>query len=150
MEVITKSLTQEECQSAAHAALQLRSALQAIPSGSTGLTIGGNSESIEIPVSTLRLFHDLLTLVATGNPVSIKALPTRLSIQQAANILGCSRPYLIKLLEEVHSRPYVKVGKHRRLQREDVLRYKRQMKADQRRSIVALMEMDDDAGLYDV
>lgn len=46
-----------------------------------------------------------------------------LTTVQAADILHVSRPFLIKLLEEGQI-PYHKVGKHRRIQVEDVMNYK--------------------------
>ena len=46
-----------------------------------------------------------------------------LTTHQAVRLLGVSRPHLIKLLEEGKI-PYSKVGSHRRILLEDVLRYR--------------------------
>ena len=50
-----------------------------------------------------------------------------LPIQAAAELLGCSRSHIIKLLEEgkIHD---TKTGKHRRIKFEEIIKYKEQMK----------------------
>jgi excisionase family DNA binding protein len=46
-----------------------------------------------------------------------------LSCNDAAEILGCSRPYIYKLLDE-KAIPYQYVGSHRRICFEDVIAYR--------------------------
>jgi len=48
---------------------------------------------------------------------------TEISTTEAAEILNVSRPFLIKLLDK-RAIPYRRVGKHRRLRKEDVMAYK--------------------------
>ncbi|PRD47992.1 hypothetical protein C5745_07325 [Sphingobacterium haloxyli] len=63
-------------------------------------------------------------------------------------MLGCSRPHLVKLLEEGKIQ-YTKVGKHRRIVFEDVVEYKKQMKAEQKTQLTDMMNLDEDLGLCD-
>jgi hypothetical protein len=41
------------------------------------------------------------------------------------------------------------VGRHRRIKVEDVMRYKKQMKADQKARLIEIMKGDEASGLYD-
>jgi excisionase family DNA binding protein len=71
-----------------------------------------------------------------------------MTTQAASEMLGCSRPHLISLLENGEI-PFIKVGKHRRIKYEDVIKYKDQMYSKQRERITEMMKMDEDLGLYD-
>jgi hypothetical protein len=44
---------------------------------------------------------------------------------------------------------FVKVGKHRRILFEDVIRYKQKMKEEQKKHIIDIMNQDEELGLYD-
>jgi excisionase family DNA binding protein len=63
--------------------------------------------------------------MSDGKSVDIVPEDTELSTQQAAGILNVSRPFIIKLLEQGRM-PFKKVGKHRRILLQDVLRIKEQ------------------------
>jgi len=56
--------------------------------------------------------------------------------------------HLVKLLEEGKIE-YTKIGKHRRIKYEDIVRYKQQMKEDQKKYLVEIMNADEELGLYD-
>ena len=83
-----------------------------------------------------------------GTPVSIVPVATEMTTQAAAEMLGCSRPHLIKLLEQGLI-PYTKVGKHRRIRYDDIFAYKKEMKAQQKRHLIETMQSDEASGLYD-
>ena len=71
-----------------------------------------------------------------------------MTTQAAAEFLGCSRPHIVKLVENGEI-PFTKIGKHRRIKFEDVARYRKEMKTKQKSSISRLMQMDEESGLYD-
>lgn len=86
--------------------------------------------------------------MSLGKPVSIVPQAMEVTTQSAAEILGCSRPYLVKLLEEGKI-AFTKVGKHRRIQLDDVMKYKQYLKEDQKKHLIDIMTSDESAGLYD-
>ena len=56
-------------------------------------------EAVEIPAAALPLLRKILDQIAEGRPVAIVADDAELSTQQAAELLGVSRPFLVGLLE---------------------------------------------------
>jgi excisionase family DNA binding protein len=94
------------------------------------------------------LLHTILEAMSKGQPISVVPQATELTTQAAAEMLGCSRPHLVKLLEE-GTIPFTKVGKHRRLLYEDVVRCCRQQKDAQKQHLTDIMNADEEAGLYD-
>ena len=105
-------------------------------------------ESIRIPLRALKLLGEILKAMSQGKPFSLVPVATEVTTQKAAEILGCSRPHLVKLLED-GAIEYTKVGKHRRVRFEDVMRYKRKMKKSQKQHIIDMMKADEELGLYD-
>lgn len=114
----------------------------------TEIEIEETNDKIVVPLRALKLFGSILKAMAEGKPISIVPLATEVTTQKAAEILGCSRPHLVKILEEGKI-PFVKIGKHRRILFEDVMEYKKQMKAEQKKHLVDMMNMDEDLGIYD-
>lgn len=84
--------------------------------------IAETKEIVELPVSAVRLLVDLLTNMAKGNAVTLMPIHAELTTQQAADIVGISRPYLIKLLEKGKIN-YHMVGTHRRIYFQDLKQY---------------------------
>lgn len=82
-----------------------------------------------------------------GKSISIVPIATEMTTQSAAEFLGCSRPHLVKLLEQGKI-PFTKIGKHRRVRFEDVSKYKNQMKKEQEALIIQMMKSDEESGLY--
>ncbi|WP_298646679.1 helix-turn-helix domain-containing protein [uncultured Proteiniphilum sp.] len=70
------------------------------------------------------------------------------TVQKAAEILGCSRPFVVKLLKEGKIE-HTRAGRHIRIKSEDVLNYKQQMKKEQKKHLVDIMNFDKEIGLYD-
>lgn len=127
------------------------SLLQAIDSLKTDkveIEIEETGEKITLPLKALSLLSDILKAMSEGNPISIVPIATEVTTQSAADMLGCSRPHLVKLLEDGEI-PFTKVGRHRRIKYEDVISYKEKMKEEQKKHLIDMMNDDDDLGLYD-
>lgn len=112
------------------------------------IEIEETSEKIRIPLNALKLLAKILEETSKGRLVSIVPIATEMTTQAAAELLGCSRPHLIKLLESGKI-IYTKVGKHRRIRYEDVIKYKREMKERQKQLLIEMMKSDEETGLYD-
>lgn len=126
----------------------LASVIAQIRSEQPEIEIEETSEKIKIPLSALKLLGDILKAMSQGKLISIVPLATEVTTQAAAEILGCSRPHLVKLLEEGKIE-FNKVGKHRRIKFDDILKYKNQMKDEQKKHIIDIMNFDEETGLYD-
>jgi excisionase family DNA binding protein len=112
------------------------------------IEIEETKDKIVIPVRALKFLGEILKAMSQGKTFSIVPVATEVTTQKAAEILGCSRPHLVKLLEESKIE-YTKVGKHRRIMFEDVLKYKKQMKEEQKKHLIDIMNFDEELGLYD-
>ena len=77
--------------------------------------------------------------------ISIVPMAAEVTTQAAAELLGCSRPHLVKLLEEGKI-DFTKVGKHRRIKFEDIMHYKQELKKQQKQNIIDIMNADEEAG----
>lgn len=117
-------------------------------SAETEIEIEETGEKIKIPIKALSLLGKILKAMSQGKPFSIVPIATEVTTQSAADILSCSRPHLVKLLEEGKIE-YTKVGKHRRIKFEDVMKYKQQMKEEQKQHLIDMMNADEESGLYD-
>ena len=84
---------------------------------------GSDSVRLEVPPATLRLLSQILALMARRQPFVLYPESSELTTKQAAEVLGVSRPFLIRVLE-AGVIPYRKVGRHRRVLTKDVLSYK--------------------------
>ncbi len=126
----------------------LVAAIEQLKSDTPEIEIEETREKIRIPLSALQLLSDILKAMSQGKPFSIVPVATEVTTQKAAEILGCSRPHLVKLLEEGEIE-YTKVGKHRRVKFEDVMHHKMKMKKTQKQHIIDIMKADEDLKLYD-
>lgn len=126
----------------------LASSIDQLRNDNPEIEIEETEEKIRIPISALRLLADILKQISQGNPISIVPIATEMTTQAAAELLGCSRPHVVRLLEEGKI-PFTKVGRHRRIKYEDIVRFKKDMKSKQRKRIQKLMELDEESGLYD-
>jgi excisionase family DNA binding protein len=140
--------TKEEQRMAKESYLALSATLESLQTVTPEIEIEETEEKIKIPLKALKLLATILKATSQGKPISIVPIATEMTTQAASELLGCSRPHLISLLE-TGKIPFIKVGKHRRIKYEDVAQYKAQMYSKQRNRIIEMMKMDEDLGLYD-
>ncbi len=122
--------------------------LEQVHSPMAVIEIEETSEKLQIPSRALELLNEILKAMSQGKLISIVPIATEVTTQKAAEILGCSRPHLVKLLEKGEL-DFVKVGRHRRVKFEDVASYKQKMKAQQKLGLIEMMNNDEELGGYD-
>ena len=126
----------------------LSSVIKGLKSSNPEIEIDETRERIKIPLRALKLLGEILEAMSKGKPFSLVPIATEVTTQKAAEILGCSRPHFVKLLEEGKI-DFTKVGKHRRVKFEDVMKYKKQTKEAQKKHLIEIMQSDEEIGLYD-
>ncbi len=87
-------------------------------------------ESIVVPQGVVGVVRMAVEAFSRGLAVSVIPQSQVLTTQQAAELLGISRPTLIRILDAGRL-PYQQVGTHRRLLLEDVLRYREERREAQ-------------------
>ncbi len=143
-----KRPTKEEQKAAMESYDALASTLEQIHSDYPEIEINETKERIKIPLNALKLLAKILKETSQGKPISIVPIATEITTQAAAELLGCSRPYLVKLLEEGKIN-FTKIGKHRRIKYLDVIEYKKHLKDKQRKLLIEIMKADEQSELYD-
>jgi 3,4-dihydroxy 2-butanone 4-phosphate synthase / GTP cyclohydrolase II len=99
----------------------------------------GYAAPAALPGPAFDLLLEMLQQMARGNVVAITPIKAELTTQEAAQILGISRPHLVKLLEG-GALPFRMVGKHRRVRLEDVTAFRNGQSPE---SIMKLDSIDD-------
>lgn len=143
-----KRPTKQEQRIAIESYSALSSILSQLKKEDTEIEIEETNDRIKIPFKALKLLSEILKSMSEGNPISIVPIATEVTTQKAAEILGCSRPHLVKLLEQGEI-DFTMVGRHRRILFEDIIKYKNEMKQKQKKHIIDIMNFDDEIGLYD-
>jgi excisionase family DNA binding protein len=143
-----KRPTKEEQEAALASYDALASTIEHLRTENPEIEIEETKERIRIPLSALKILAQILKEISHGKPVSFVPVSAELTTQAAADLLGCSRPHVVKLLKEGRI-AHTKVGKHRRIKYEDVMNYKKYMKSQQKKAITEIMELDEASGLYD-
>lgn len=126
----------------------LAATLEELHNENPEIEIEETEEKIKIPLIALKLLAKILKATSQGKPISVVPIATEMTTQAAAELLSCSRPHFVKLLEDGRI-PFTKVGKHRRVKFDDVVNYKKKMKLKQEELLMKIMRSDEKSGLYD-
>lgn len=143
-----KRPTKQEQKMAMESYTALSAMLEQMESKNPEIEIAETDEKIRIPLHALKLLVKILKATSQGQPISIIPIATEMTTQAAAELLGCSRPHLVKLLETGEI-AFTKVGKHRRVKFEDLMNHKKKKKAEREALLLEIMKGDEELGLYD-
>lgn len=111
------------------------------PQGATLVLKGPTGTEFELPPRIQRMLMATLASVAANGEAVVGRLPAELTSTVAADILGVSRPTLMKWAREGRIEGF-KVGSHTRFKREDVQRLHAERKKEQAEAFEALRNDD--------
>ncbi len=117
-------------------------------SGDRRLLVDADGEPVAVPGELVAVLRAVVEQLRAGNGVSVASLHAELTTVEAAELLGVSRPHLVKLLEQ-GVMPHRMVGSHRRVRLVDVLAYRDRQDEKSRRALDELNAQAEELGLYD-
>ena len=129
-------------------ATQIEELHKLLRGGRATLTSPNGLHQLELPDPLYRLLLRILGDVLEGKPIMYVRDKQELTTQQAADLLGMSRQFLVGLLEKGEI-PYYRVGTHRRLTFKDVMMYRKQRDQRRHQSINQMAQQAVEAGVYD-
>jgi len=110
--------------------------------------VGADGHRIEVPGPVFGALVQVATAMAQGQGVTVIPQNALLTTQEAAELLGISRPTLVRLLEDGEI-PYEQRGRHRRVMLADLLAYQGSMRRERREALDRMAQQGQAAGLYD-
>ena len=87
------------------------------------LTVGENEDVVELPDELSSMLRLAIEAMQEGLAVTIRPESQQLTTTEVADLLGVTRPTVVKLLES-GAIPYTQVGTHRRVSLHDALQYR--------------------------
>ncbi|MCC6394691.1 MAG: helix-turn-helix domain-containing protein [Bryobacterales bacterium] len=126
---------------------QIRELHRMLQLGSPAL-VGADGERLELPNAVYRLLKDIARNMQLGRAIVLIPENQQLTTQRAADLLGVSRPHLIKLLE-AGDLPYHKAGSHRRIYLKDLIAYQKRRDAERKAALDRIAREAFESGLYD-
>ena len=99
------------------------------------LTISETNEVVVLPALAVRLICKLLTAMSEGQAVALMPFDADLSLEDAAELLGVSRLFLMKQLAPDGPIPCRKVGTQRRVLLDDLIAFKKNVMTERLKSL---------------
>jgi excisionase family DNA binding protein len=119
------------------------------PGAEPATTLSGpNGEHLVLPPEVFEVLRGVVEAMASGQAVTIAPVHQRLTTQEAADLLGVSRPTLIKLLEAGEI-PFEQPGRHRRVRLADVLAFRQRRSAEQRERLDRMVDIAEEHDMYE-
>jgi excisionase family DNA binding protein len=110
--------------------------------------VSSAGERIDLPNTVYEILRKVVTLMAHGQAVTLVPENQAVTTQRAADILGMSRPFFVKLLE-TGVMPYHRVGNQRRAYLREVLAYAQKRDEERHSALDRLSRAALEAGLYE-
>lgn len=101
------------------------------------------ADRVEIPSEIFEVLVKAADAMRNGMAVTVTPRSNTLTTQQAAELLGVTRPTLVRFLDAGRI-PFEKPGTHRRVRLEDILAFKEIRKVEQYAALASLGAPDDE------
>ena len=142
--------SEAEAEMAGTATACLIAALDHSKAESIQVTIDAGVEGVEAPVlhlppRALRFFADVLRQMAKREPMVLVPQKCELTTQEAASFLNVSRPFVIKEIEAGRLKCRL-VNRHRRIEFEELTRYRTEQKQRSEDALKKLSKLSDEIG----
>jgi excisionase family DNA binding protein len=112
------------------------------------LSGAGENDRVELTEQVHEVLKRVVHALSRGQSISILTRDQEISTQQAAEILGLSRPTVVRLIEDGELQAYVPGAVRRKLRLADVLAYREELRARRNRFITEssdeFADVDDD------
>jgi excisionase family DNA binding protein len=109
--------------------------------------VGPDGAHTPLPAAVYEVLYYVILAMARGQAVTIAPHHQQLTTQEAANILGVSRPTLVRMLDD-GLMPYTQPGRHRRVLLRDVLAYQELRRVARLAAVDELVDISEEADAY--
>src|SRR5258708_40247412 len=125
---------------------RFRALRSALTQGQASVDVNGTR--VELPAAALDALTRAVEYLASGEPVLVLPADAEVTTGEAAHILGFSRQYMVRLLDD-GKLPHRREGSHRRPLLRDVIRYRERRIAEQHAALDELARLAQESGQYD-
>lgn len=115
----------------------------------TPALVAPDGSHVELPPEIFEVLRDVVQAMAQGLAITIVPQHTVLTTSEAAQLIGVSRPTLVRLLEAGEI-PYEQPSRHRRIRLADVLAYQDRARRARAAGLDEMVRTGEDGGLYDL
>jgi excisionase family DNA binding protein len=122
----------------------LATALQA----PTAALVGPDRTETPLPDEVYQVLKNVVEAMSQGLAITVAPHNTQLTTQEAADLLGVSRPTLVRLLEDGEI-PFELRGRHRRVMLADVIDYQQRARAKRRATLSEMTQTAAEDGTND-
>ncbi len=138
---------------AAQAAASYARLLRAHPTPTTRVQLVGSdpdqeATAISVPSEVIGLLIRILDHLSDGDAVAVVPHHAELTTQQAADMLGVSRPYFIEKVLEAERIPFRRVGNRRKIRVKDLIAYRDEDYRRRRQVADELTTLNQEIGSY--
>jgi excisionase family DNA binding protein len=149
MEAVTERPTRQDQEVAISSLFKYKETAEEIDreeSNVVSIQLKGSGTVITIPKKAVQLLFRILANMAEGKAISLIPSDSEVSTQQAADMLRVSRPHVVKLLEQ-GAIPFRKVGSHRRILLEDLIKYDNDLREEREKGLGLLAKQAQELNL---
>ncbi|SDP62879.1 DNA binding domain-containing protein, excisionase family [Actinopolyspora xinjiangensis] len=116
--------------------------------GGHAVLLGPDGSELELPGPVFQALRDVVSAMSQGLAITVAPHNTMLTTQEAADLLGISRPTLIKRLEAGEI-PYVRHGRHRKMRLKDVVAYQHRTWQEREEALDEMAAAGQETGFYE-